>query len=226
MVASSTDPVLLITRRVAGASLFAVVDGIDRDVAGRQLAEFLAAMHASAARFEAVVGSLPGAAVGPQHPASTAQLRARLGQWLSSDDQRLLTHWYDWADATLSPPGSPVLVHADLHGDNQVWTGDRLEVVVDYENVSAAEPEYDLRTFPGTGPGLELLTATSHHYERLTGVRLAVDRVLAWHLRNALNDVLWRSEAGVPLPDHRTPAQWIDDLAGRFELAGIDPSRR
>ena len=27
---------------------------------------------------------------------------------------------------------------------------------------------------------------------------------------------LWRAGAGVPLPDNRTPAQWVDDLAGRF----------
>src|SRR5499425_2699537 len=40
VVASSTDPLLLITRRVLGASLFEVVDSIDRDRAGQQLASF------------------------------------------------------------------------------------------------------------------------------------------------------------------------------------------
>jgi len=48
--ASSTDPVLLITRRVPGASLFEVIDSIDRDRADRQLARFLAALHQPQAR--------------------------------------------------------------------------------------------------------------------------------------------------------------------------------
>jgi hypothetical protein len=45
VVANSTDPLLLVTRLVPGASLFEVVDSIDRDHAGRQLAWFLAALH-------------------------------------------------------------------------------------------------------------------------------------------------------------------------------------
>lgn len=45
VAASSTDPPLLITKRVLGKSLFEVVDSIDRDLAGRQLASFLAALH-------------------------------------------------------------------------------------------------------------------------------------------------------------------------------------
>lgn len=46
---------------------------------------------------------------------------------------------------------------------------------------------------------------------------------MAWHLRNALGDALWRSEAGIPLPDHRTPPEWVDDLTARFSALGIDP---
>ena len=35
----------------------------------------------------------------------------------------------------------------------------------------AAEPEYELRAFPGPGmgPGVELLTATMGHYQQITG---------------------------------------------------------
>jgi Phosphotransferase enzyme family len=60
VVASSTDPLLLITRRVPGASLFEVVDSIDRDRAAQQLARFLTALHHPAARqrAEAAVGKL------------------------------------------------------------------------------------------------------------------------------------------------------------------------
>ena len=73
------------------------------------------------------------------------------------------------------------------------------------------------------GPGVELLTAVMRHYQRLTGRRLSTDRVMAWHLRTALGDALWRSEVGIPVADHRTPPEWVDDLAARFTMLGIDP---
>jgi hypothetical protein len=52
---------------------------------------------------------------------------------------------------------------------------------------------------------------------------LSPARVMAWHLRHALSDVLWRSEADLPLADHRTPPQWVEDLATRFSTLSIDP---
>ena len=64
------------------------------------------------------------------------------------------------------------------------------------------------------------------HYQRITGRQLSTDRVMAWHLRTALADALWRSEAGMPLADHRTPPEWVDDLAVRFSLLGIDQGVR
>jgi hypothetical protein len=50
VVASSTDPVLLITRLVPGVSLFEAISSIDPDRAGQQLAFFLAALHHPSAR--------------------------------------------------------------------------------------------------------------------------------------------------------------------------------
>jgi hypothetical protein len=50
-------------------------------------------------------------------------------------------------------------------------------------------------------------------YQQITGREVSADRVMAWHLRTALGDALWRSEAGLPLADQRTPSDWIDDLA-------------
>jgi hypothetical protein len=225
VVASSTDPLLLVTRHVPGATLFEVVDSIDRDRAGRQLARFLAALHrpATRSRVEAAIGNLPEARHGAQHPTSTRVVRDRFGTWVRPDQHRTVMRWCDWADVTLALPHPTVLVHADLHGDNQVWAHDELRLVVDFETVSAAEPEYDLRALPGTGPGVELLTATMRHYQQLTGRQLAADRVMAWHLRTALGDALWRSEAGIPLPDHRAPTAWIDDLSARLNELGIDP---
>lgn len=224
VVASSTDPLLLITRRVPGASLFEVIGSIDLDRAGRQLAHFLAALHQPKARerAEAVVGRLTSAQLPPP---ATEVLRERFGTWARPDQRRTVLRWCDWADAALAAPGSAVLVHGDLHGNNQVWDHDELRLVVDFETVGAAEPEYDLRAFPGPGmgPGVELLTAVMRHYQQITGRQLSADRVMAWHVRSALGDALWRSEAGIPLPDHRTPPEWVEDLAARFSALGIDP---
>jgi aminoglycoside phosphotransferase (APT) family kinase protein len=224
VVASSTDPVLLVTRIVPGDSLFEVVDSIDRDRAGEQLARFLAALHdpATRQRAEVVVGKLTGAHL---PPATAGTLRERFGRWARPNQRPIITRWCDWADAVLVSPDPAVLVHGDLHGNNQVWDHDELRLVVDLETVGAAEPEYDLRTFPGPamGPGVELLTAVMRHYQQITGRQLSADRVMAWHLRTALGDALWRSEAAIPLADHRTAPEWVDDLAARFSMLGIDP---
>jgi aminoglycoside phosphotransferase (APT) family kinase protein len=224
VVASSTDPLLLITRRVPGTSLFGVADSIDPDRVARQLVRFLAALHhpATRQRAEAAVGPLTGPVL---PPATTATLRDRFGPWIRPDQRRTVTGWCDWADAVLASPGPAVLVHGDLHGDNQVWDHDELRLVVDFATIGAAEPEYELRTFPGPGmgPGPGLLTAVMRHYQQATGRQLSADRVMAWHLRQALGDALWHSEAGIPLNDHRTPPQWVEDLAARFSALGIDP---
>jgi aminoglycoside phosphotransferase (APT) family kinase protein len=224
VIASSSDPLLMITRRVPGTSLFAVAGSINPDHAAGQLARFLAAWHHPAARqrAEAAVGTLTGAQL---PPATTMTLRERLGTWIRPDQRRIVVRWCAWADVVLGSPGPAVLVHGDLHGDNQVWDRDELRLVLDFENIGTAEPEYELRGFPGPGmgPGLELLTAIMRHYRQVTGRQLSPARVMAWHLRHALGDVLWRSEAGLPLADHRTPPQWVEDLAERFGALGIDP---
>ena len=225
VVARSTDPLLLITRIVPGTSLFEVADSIDRDRAGLQIASFLAALHEPTARerTEAAVGRLSGPEL---PPATTMTLRDRVGRWIRPDQRRTVVRWCDWAEAVLAAPAqAAVLVHGDLHGDNQVWDQGELRLVVDFETIGAAEPEYELRTFPGPGlgPGVELLTAVMGHYEGISGRRLSLDRVMAWHLRQALGDVLWRSEAGLPMADRRTPPQWVEDLAARFGALGIEP---
>jgi aminoglycoside phosphotransferase (APT) family kinase protein len=123
-------------------------------------------------------------------PVTTSALRDRFGTWVRPDQHRAVIRWCDWTDAVLAHAGPAVLVHGDLHGDNQVWDHDKLRLVVDFETTGAAEPEYDLRTFPGPGmgPGLELLTAVMSHYQRITARQLSVDRIMAWHLRTALGD--------------------------------------
>jgi hypothetical protein len=49
-----------------------------------------------------------------------------------------------------------------------------------------------------------------------------VERIMAWHVRHALGDVLWRSEAGIPLADHRSPSAWVDDIAARLRELNIN----
>jgi hypothetical protein len=144
VVASSTDPVLLITRLVPGVSLFKVISSIDPDRAGQQLARFLAALHHPSARqrAEAVVGTLGGVRL---PPATTWTLRERFGRWVRPDQRRVIMRWCDWCDAVLTSPGLAVLVHGDLHGNNQVWDQGKLRLVVDLETAGAAEPEYDPR---------------------------------------------------------------------------------
>jgi aminoglycoside phosphotransferase (APT) family kinase protein len=224
VVAAGTSPLILVTRRVRGTSLFKVVDGIGRDHAARQLARFLAALHSDQVRrrAEAVIGPVPA-----WYPlATTAALRERFGALVTREEQHSVGRWCDWADEILARPYPfpQVLVHGDLHGDNQVWSAAELQVVLDFENAGLGEPEYELRGFPGPdlGPGVELLTATMRHYERLTGRALSVERIMAWHVRHALGDVLWRSQAGIPLADHRSPSAWVDDIAARLRELNIN----
>jgi aminoglycoside phosphotransferase (APT) family kinase protein len=224
VVVGSTEPVLLVTRRVPGRSLFEVVDGIDRERAGEQLARFLAALHGPAARERA--GAVLGDLSGPRlPPAATTTLREGLGRWIRPEQRATVRRWCDRVDAALAGPAATVLVHGDFHGNNQVWDGGELRLVVDLELVGTAEPEYELRALPGPamGPGVELLAAVTRHYERLSGRRLSTGRLLAWHVRQTLGDVLWRAEAGLPMADGGTPPQWVDDLAGRLAALGIAP---
>src|SRR5215468_2093207 len=86
VIAASTSPLLLITRRVPGASLFDVIDSIDPDRAARQLARFLAALHhpATRRRAEAAVGPLTGPVL---PPATTQAVRERFGTWVRPDQR-------------------------------------------------------------------------------------------------------------------------------------------
>jgi aminoglycoside phosphotransferase (APT) family kinase protein len=131
VAAAGTSPLILVTRRVRGTSLFKVVDGIGRDHAARQLARFLAALHSDQVRrrAEAVIGPVPA-----WYPlATTAALRERFGALVTREEQRSVGRWCDWADEILARPYPfpQVLVHGDLHGDNQVWSAAELQVVLD-----------------------------------------------------------------------------------------------
>jgi len=65
---------------------------------------------------------------------------------------------------------------------------------------------------PSQEPTLGLVDALRAAYVSLTGRTIDLERIMAWHIRTALGDALWRSEAGVPLPGGGTPATYVDDI--------------
>lgn len=218
VVAASDDPAMLVTRRAEALPFFDIrhlITPAARPAVARDLAAALVCLHDP--DVSEVVGSLPGV----MEPASTDVLRARFGALIRPGQRGLVLRWCDWADRALAAPRRSVLVHGDFHGDNHLWDPQslRLRAVIDWETAGAGEPEFDLRCLPGDC-GMGLFTATVAEYERMSGTTLNLDRIMAWHVRTVLGDALWRAEAGVELPDGRTPAQWVDDLNARFTSLG------
>jgi aminoglycoside phosphotransferase (APT) family kinase protein len=222
VAAVSRDPAMLVLRWVLATPFFEVrhlIRPAERDGVARDLATVLAELHDPGvlrATAEAV-GPLPG----PTAHATTDTLRARFGALVRPDQRDRVLSWCDRANTALAAMGRTGLVHGDFHGDNHLWDREtlRLRLVIDLETVGTGEPEFDLRCLPADC-GIELFTATVAHYEKLTGTMLDVDRIMAWHVRTVLGDALWRAEAGIPLPDKRTPVQWVDDLTAKFAALG------
>ena len=222
VTAVSRDPAMLVLRWVPAMPFFEVRHRIgvaERDRVARDLATVLAELHDPGV-LRAVVGTV-GPLPEPTAHATTDTLRDRFGVLVRPDQRDQVLSWCDWADTVLAAEGRSVLVHGDFHGDNHLWDQEtlRLRLIIDLDTVGTGEPEFDLRCLPGDC-GIELFTATVAHYEKLTGTKLDVDRIMAWHLRTVLGDALWRAEAGIPLPDKRTPVQWVDDLTARFAALG------
>nr|WP_083467204.1 aminoglycoside phosphotransferase family protein [Kibdelosporangium sp. MJ126-NF4]CEL21936.1 hypothetical protein [Kibdelosporangium sp. MJ126-NF4]CTQ92716.1 hypothetical protein [Kibdelosporangium sp. MJ126-NF4] len=218
IVIAAQDPAVVVLRRVPGATFFGVRNLIgpgERERVARDLAAALAQLHDPGVlrTVAAAVGPLPQ----PQAQATTDMLRSRFAALIRPDQRARMRSWCDRADHALARTGRTVLIHGDFHGNNHLWDPStlRLRLVIDLETVGAGEPEFDLRYLPAEG-GVELFTATVAHYETLTGTTLDTDRIMAWHLRTMLGDALWRAEADLPLPDRRTPIQWLDDLTARF----------
>ena len=59
-------------------------------------------------------------------------------------------------------------------------------------------------------------------YETDTNRRVLPERVMAWHVRTVLGDALWRTEAGVDLPDGGNLIQWIDEIQDRLAQLHLD----
>lgn len=112
-----------------------------------------------------------------------------------------------------------MFAHGDLHGFNQVWERNTwtLRLIADFEVAGPADPEYDLRYFPSQEPTLALVDAIQERYTALSGRSIDMNRVMAWHIRTALGDALWRSEAGGALPGGGTPALYVDDIERKLD---------
>lgn len=218
---------LLATDLVGGAPLtdVAVESATPGSLAaiGTEIARFLACLHRPAL-LDAVESAL-GALGSPEPQATSDEIREGVAPWVRRDQLATILEWCDWVDETQSTTRRRILVHGDLHGHNQVWdlATPALRLVVDYEHSSACEPEFDLRYLVSQGRRADLLLATTAAYEALTDRRVELARVMAWHVRTMLGDALWRSRAGVPLPDVGTPEQWVDRIDERFGLIASAP---
>jgi aminoglycoside phosphotransferase (APT) family kinase protein len=224
--AVSADPVLLVTRRVAGGPLwYPEVSAMSSDALGvlaEQVADFLATLHDPAiASGLFATGSLQS----PEPQATTDAIRTRFPQYIRADQVSEVLRWCDWADDVLAAPADEVIVHGDFAGHNWLWEADRdrLAAVVDFEEAAMGDPAYDLRYFPSQDAALRLLFAVRPRYTERTQHDVPIERVFAWHLRTSFGDALWRSEAGIALPFDGHPSEWVDEFAVRATAAGLDP---
>jgi aminoglycoside phosphotransferase (APT) family kinase protein len=220
LVGVSSDPVGFVTRLVDGAPL-----GFDERpswaAVGAGIAGFLGSLHDSSVLTQ-VREKIPEL-VEPQPQATTDAIRLRLPRFLDPRRGQLALQWCDWVDEILATPSRrQVLAHGDLHGYNQVWDRStwKLRLVADFEGSGPADPEFDLRYVPSLEPTLGLVLGVCERYAALTGYSMDVRRAMAWHIRTALGDALWRSEAGVPLPGGCTPASYVDDIDRKLEELG------
>ena len=220
------EPALLATRLVEGAPLHwewaRSLAGAGTTGVARQLGDFLGRLHGIDAG--TVLAGLP--VVAPTAQADTDALRRRFLRLVDGHRAASVLRWCAWVDGVLSgPSGMPdVLLHGDLHGHNQVWNPvtSALLAVVDFEGCALGDPHFELRYMPGYAPHLDLTRAVIDAYERHSGRRLAIERVLAWHVLTALGDALWRTEAGIALPGGGTATTYVDELSRRLASLGLE----
>ncbi len=231
VIAAHPNPAFLLTELVSGAPLsYRTVTAASPDRIGRlaaQLASFLSQLHAAhtLARVSERLDSLPRLPEQGLH-VSTDELRARFTTMIEPHQRSTVSRWCDWVDNQLASPADTVFVHGDLHPYNQLWDlGEpRLLAVMDFETSGLSEPEFDFRVLPAFGPGVDLLVSTVKRYEALSARTLSVSRIMALHLLNYLGDALWRTEAGISLPEPGdTVSAYIEEAAGRLATLGIDP---
>ncbi len=232
LMAATRNPAFLLTELVSGGAplSYKTVTAAAPDRIAQlatQLASFLSQLHAAdtLARVRERLDSLPRLPEQDLH-VSTDELRARFTTMIEPHQRSMVIRWCDWVDKQLASPADTVFVHGDLHPYNQLWDLDepRLLAVLDFETSGLAEPEFDFRVLPAFGPGVDLLMSTVKRYEALSARKLSLPRIMALHLLNYLGDALWRTEAGIGLPEPGdTPSAYVEQAAGRLAALGIDP---
>lgn len=217
VVGVSSSPVAFVTSLVEGDP-FGHHERPPWTLVASELASFLARLH-QPELLGRVKSEVPGLLT-PSPQGTTDAIRSRLPSFLDKHRADFARSWCDWVDEILaSPSPHQVLAHGDLHGYNQIWDRNKwtLRLVADFEVSGPSDAEYDLRYFPPWAPTLGFVFAVSERYAALASRSLDLRRVMAWHVRTALGDALWRSEAGIPLPGGGTPASYVDDLRRKFE---------
>lgn len=225
VVGWSSDPVLLVTVRVAGEWLVhpeaSLLTGERLEQTAGDFARFLARLHRPEVLHAVEAAGL--VVPEPEPQATTQALRERFGRFVDPSRQQRVIQWCDWADDVLSGDSPVVLLHGDFAGHNMMWDAQSATVRLfyDFEESAAGDPAYDFRYLPSQAESLALFEDVHEMYEADTGRHVPVERVMAWHLRTVLGDALWRSEAGVPLPLDGTPIEWVDEVGRRLSELGF-----
>jgi aminoglycoside phosphotransferase (APT) family kinase protein len=226
VLAVGRDPALFVMSLVPGVPLTgdhpAVSSADGQRAVGRELGRHLAALH-----HPDVARAIEDASLNtfePRPQAETDEIRLRFLALAPPTRRSLLLTWCDWTDEILADRAPrQSFVHGDLHGYNELWDLDtpRLLALVDLEESGLADPHFDFRYLPAQAASLALLDAALASYAEHSGWVPDVHRVMAWHVRTVLGDALWRTEAGVELPDGGTVESWVDGLSARFTALGI-----
>lgn len=225
LVAASDEPALLISRRVPGSPVtgaaIARLAPHERLDLARSVAETLRALHAPSVLTLVRDAGLSLAAPTPQ--ADTDTLRQRFPRLVDDRRAAWVERWLDWVDAVLGEPlDTAVFLHGDFHGHNLVLDERHtVRALLDFEESAVGDRHYDLRYLPAQEATLELFLQVVDAYEPASGASIDARRVMAWHVRTVLGDGLWRSEAGVALPEQGTPQGWVDQIHDRFATLGI-----
>lgn len=225
LVAVSSDPVLLVSELVAGSPLTfrgaAAVGAHGQEVIGAEIGRWLAVLHSAE-----VLAAVENAGLDDREPtpqADTDAIRTRFVSLAPPRWAKAIHSWCEWVDGTLmEAPRHRCVLHGDLHGHNQIWDPSltTLRAVVDFEESAVGDPAYDFRYLPAQAPELVLLHAAVAEYMKRTGTTVDLRTVMAWHIRTVLGDALWRTEAGVALPDGGTIVAWLEQLSNRIRAAG------
>jgi len=220
----TSSPALLIYRRIEGVPLtWERACALPADSVGRlagALARLMAGLHASTGAMRS-----GGLRLGPPEAQCDGtrirrdllpRLNGRRAAWVKALAGRV--------EETLAGPGAePVLLHGDFHGWNFVLDPplDSVAGLLDLEGAAIGDYHFDFRYLPAQDATLTLLHLVTQEYQRETGRRVSLERVLAWHVLTDLGDALWRTEQGVEVVAGPLPRR-VDGLRRRLATAGLD----